>query len=67
MLQTPYKGARKIEVDIVFFTDDGDSSYDRGYLPEGSEILAVLTESFAFNFEETGFERSQKTRRRGAS
>lgn len=66
MLQTPYKGARKIEVDIVFFTDDGNASYDRGYLPEGSEILAVLTESFAFNFKETGFREESENQKEGS-
>ena len=66
MLQAPYKGLRNIEASIVFFTNDGNARFDRGFITESSEILAVLTESFTFNFKETGFREESENQKEGS-
>lgn len=66
MLQTPFKGSRKIEVSIVFFTNDGVAAFQQSFLPNGSEVLAVLEETFTFNFKEVGFREESENQKEGS-
>jgi tellurite resistance protein len=55
MLQPPYSGQREIEVDIVFFTDDGESIFEGGYLSAEPDVLAVRRETFTWDFTDVGY------------